>query len=121
MGNERDFVNRERKIFWVKFVHSLIFFVMTVCILYVLYSGVVNRVGWLTLFCILLVFGEGAAVAINRGRCPLTTMAENMGAEDGSVTGIFLPRWLADRVFVIWGPIFLGACVLVLIRQIVNR
>lgn len=114
-------MDRERKIFWVKFVHSLIFIMMTVCILYVLYSGVVDRIGWLTLFCILVVFVEGAAVAINRGRCPLTTMAEDMGAEDGSVTGIFLPRWLAKRVFVIWGPTFLGACVLVLIRHVVNR
>ena len=114
-------MNREQKIFWVKFVHSLIFFMMTACILYVLYSGVFDRVGWLTLFCILLVIGESAAVAINRWRCPLTTMAEDLGAEDGSVTGIFLPRWLADRVFVIWGPAFLGACVLVLVRQIVDK
>ena len=64
------------------------------------------------------VIAEGTALALNRGRCPLTTMAENMGAEDGSVTGIFLPRWLADRAFVIWGLTFIGACILVLIRQI---
>jgi hypothetical protein len=86
----------------------------------VLYSGLFNRVGWWTLIAIVLVFAEGTALALNRGRCPLTTLAENMGAEDGSVTGIFLPRWLADRVFIIWGSTFLGASALVLIRQIIN-
>lgn len=114
-------MNQEHKIFWVKFVHSLIFFLMTACILYVLYSGLFNRAGWWTVFCIVLVFVEFTALGLNRGRCPLTTLAENMGAEDGSITGIFLPRWLAHRVFVIWGPTFLGACVLVLIRHIMNR
>jgi hypothetical protein len=115
---EKDFVDREHKIFWVKFVHSFFFFLMTVCILYVLYSGLFNRVNVLTWIAIVLVIGEGLALAINRGRCPLTTLAENMGAEDGSVTGIFLPRWLAKRVFHIWPVVFLGGCILVVIRQI---
>jgi hypothetical protein len=113
-------VNQKQKIFWVKVVHSFFFFLMTACILYVLYSGVFNRVGWLTVVAIVLVIAEGSALALNGGRCPLTTLAENMGAEDGSVTGIFLPQWLADKVFVIWGVAFLGACVLVLIRQLIN-
>ena len=111
-------MHQQRKIFWVKAVHSLIFFVMTACILYVLYSGLFDRVGWWTLIVIVLVVVEGAALALNRGRCPLTTLAEDMGAEDGSITGIFLPRWLADRVFIIWGVTFVAACVLVLLRQV---
>lgn len=114
-------VDRKQIIFWIKFVHSFIFFLMTACILYVLYSGLFNRVGWLTLISIVLVVVEGIALAINRWRCPLTTLAENMGAEDGSVTGIFLPRWLAKRAFIIWTGVFLGACVLVLVREIVNK
>jgi hypothetical protein len=116
----KDFVDQEHKIFWVKFVHSLFFFLMTVCILYVLFSGLFNRVGVLTWIAIVLVISEGLVLAINRGRCPLTTLAEDMGAEDGSVTGIFLPRWLAKRVFHIWPVVFLGACVLVVIRRISN-
>jgi len=113
-------MDQEHKIFWVKFVHSFFFILMTVCILFVLYSGLFNRVSVLTWIAIVLVIGEGLALAVSRGRCPLTILAENMGAEDGSVTGIFLPRWLADRVFHIWPPVFLGGCVLVVIRQIFN-
>jgi hypothetical protein len=113
-------LSQEHKIFWVKTIHSFLFFLMTACILYVLYAALFDRVGKWAVVAIALVIVEGAALALNRGRCPLTTLAEDLGAEDGSVTGIFLPRWLADRVFVIWGLTFVGACVLVLIRQIVD-
>ena len=35
---------------------------------------------------------------------PLRTMAENCGAENGQISDIFLPKWLADRLF----PIGMG-------------
>ena len=120
-GGRRQIVNRERKIFWIKFVHSLFFILMTVCLLYLLYSGLFDRVGWLTLIAIVLMFGEGVVLAASRCRCPLTKLAEDLGAEDGSVTGIFLPHWLAKRVFIIWPPLFVGACILVLIRYLHAR
>jgi len=113
-------MNNERKIFWVKFVHSFAFFLFTACILYVLYSGIFNRIGWVTYSSIGLVVVEGLVLGLNRWRCPLTALAENMGAEDGSVTGIFLPRWLAKRVFMVWIPVFVGACILVAVRAIAN-
>jgi hypothetical protein len=105
----------------VKFVHSIFFIFFTVCVFYVLYSGVFNRIGWLTLAAIVFVFAEGVVLSYYRWRCPLTKLAEDLGAEDGSVTGIFLPRWLADRVFLIWTPLFVAASVLVLIRRIIGR
>jgi hypothetical protein len=68
-----------------------------------------------------IVIVEGLALGLNGWRCPLTTLAENLGAEDGSVTGIFLPQWLAKRVFLIWTPVFVGACILVVIRAITKN
>lgn len=109
-------MNNERKIFWIKFVHSIAFFLFTACIAYVLYAGIFNHIGWMTFACMVVVVAEGLAIALNRFRCPLTTLAENLGAEDGSVTGIFLPRWLAKRVFLIWGQLFVAGCILVAIR-----
>jgi len=41
---------------------------------------------------------------MNRGRCPLTQLVEAMGAENGRVSDIFLPRWLADRIPQLVGP-----------------
>lgn len=111
-------MNKKQQIFWVKFIHSFLFFLMTMCICYVLYSGVVNRVTWLTLLSIFLVLGEGIVLAVAGWRCPLTTLAERYGAESGSVTDIFLPGWLARWVFVVWGAVFLGSCVLLLARRV---
>jgi len=42
---------------------------------------------------------EGVALLLNRGRCPLTTLAEKYGADKGSVTDMFLPSWMGRQVF----------------------
>ena len=34
----------------------------------------------------------------NRGHCPLTRLVEDLGADSGRVSDIFLPRWFADRI-----------------------
>ena len=114
-------MNKERTILLVKLVHGGIFLLMTACILCVLYAGVFDRVGRLAYAGIIIVVVEGVALGINRWRCPLTTLAENLGAKDGTVTGIFLPGWLATRVFYIWTPAFVLGCVLVLVRALGNR
>jgi hypothetical protein len=53
-----------------------------------------------------LVGGECLIYAGNRFRCPLTGLAEELGAESGSVTDIFLPRWLAANIANIYGPLY---------------
>jgi hypothetical protein len=40
--------------------------------------------------------------------CPLTPLAEELGASSGSVTDIYLPDWLSRRV-----PLFGGGTLLV--------
>jgi hypothetical protein len=42
-----------------------------------------------------VVAGETLVFAANGFRCPLTKVAEDLGATSGSVTDIFLPRWFA--------------------------
>jgi len=46
------------------------------------------------------------AYAGNGWRCPLTSLAEGLGAERGSVSDIYLPRWLATKLAEITSPIF---------------
>lgn len=48
--------------------------------------------------------GESIVFVMNRGRCPFTQLVEAMGAENGRVADIFLPRWLADRIPQLVGP-----------------
>ena len=53
-----------------------------------------------------MVLIEGFILLANGWRCPLTVYAERLGAPSGSVTDLFLPRWLADRAFLVCGGTF---------------
>jgi hypothetical protein len=93
------FFMQNNKVFVIKFVHSVIFLFMVACLFYILYCAIARRYDWTLLAALILAFIEGAALVLNRGRCPLTSLAEKYGAVDGSVTGIFLPGWLARYTF----------------------
>src|SRR5512144_57875 len=56
---------------------------------------------------------EEVVLAASGGKCPLTVAAERLGAIDGSVNDIFLPRWFADRIFLICGTSFVIGCAFV--------
>ena len=47
--------------------------------------------------------------AANGFRCPLTEIAERVGAQHGSVTDIYLPRWFARNLPVIHVPVIVLA------------
>jgi hypothetical protein len=108
-------------IFLIKLLHTLIFFVLSAGILYTVYSGIANRVTRWTKWAMVSIVVEGAALLLNGGVCPLRTWAEQLGDARGSVTDIFLPRWLADRIFTLCTPLYLIGCALVLARMFGNR
>ena len=87
------------KLFFIKSVHSIIFFFVAACLAYILYAGITRTYDWYLAVAIGTVLIEGLALLFNHGRCPLTTFAEKRGAEIGSVTDIFLPAWCARHVF----------------------
>lgn len=95
---------RGAAIFAVKLVHSAVFLSVAASILQVFYAGVTNRGSRWTRFSLALAVGESLVFAANRFRCPLTGLAESLGAESGQVTDIFLPRWFADRIPWIFTP-----------------
>ncbi len=103
-------------VFCIKLVHSVIFWVLTICVLYALYSGIADRLGRWTWIALLAVLAEGIVLSISRWRCPLTTLAERQGASTGRVSDLFLPRWFADRLFGICGTLFAVACAAILVR-----
>jgi hypothetical protein len=100
----------------IKLVHTLIFWVLSACVLYSLFSAVADRLTawtWLAVGAILL---EGIVLAAFGGTCPLTLLAERLGAARGSVADIFLPKWLADRIFPICGTTYAMALLIILFR-----
>jgi hypothetical protein len=88
-----------KKIFAIKFVHSVIFIFMVACLVYILYCAATGRYDWTLLIALIAIFIEGLALLLNRWRCPLTTLAERYGAANGAVTDIFLPEWLTRHTF----------------------
>ena len=103
-------------IFKIKLVHTLIFWILSVCTVYALFSGMANRITAWTWVAVVLLLVESVVLAASGWTCPLTILAERRGALRGSVTDIFLPKWLADRIFPVCGTTYGIALVLILWR-----
>lgn len=96
----------------IKVVHTTAWFAIESCFSYVLYSGLAKRSDRRAALAGGVVAVECLVFAANGFRCPLTAVAESFGAERGSVTDIFLPRWLARNLPVIHVPLLVLAVVL---------
>ena len=90
----------------IKAIHSLIFLVLQTSIFYLVYKGLRGETDRKSAVVTTVVGAECLIYAGNGFRCPLTGLAENLGAESGSVTDIFLPKWLAANVARIYTPLF---------------
>jgi hypothetical protein len=93
-------------------VHTLAWFSVESCMLYLLYAGLKGRPDRRAAVAAAVVAGESMVFAANGFRCPLTDVAERLGAERGSVTDIYLPRWFAHNLPAIHVPLLLLAVLL---------
>ena len=100
----------------IKVIHTVIFVLLSCCVLYVFASGALNRITPWTWVAAVAIVVEGLVLVASGGRCPLTTVAERLGAVDARVSDIFLPRWFADRIFPICTAVFLIGCAFVAAR-----
>lgn len=107
-----------KTVFYIKLVHSLLLFLIVVSTVYVFITAALDQINSLTWWAFGVAAVEGLALILNGWRCPLTDLAENHGAEVGSVADIFLPRWLSDYLFTIFGIIFSVTCILLVWRLI---
>lgn len=103
-------------LFWIKLVHTAIFWVLSLCVLFALYSGIADRVTLWTWVAVGLLLVESVVLVVSGWVCPLTLLAERQGAANGSVSDLFLPRWLSDRIFPVCGTLFAVALALLLWR-----
>lgn len=88
----------------IKGLHTLLFLLISASILYVFWAGLSGRGLRRARPAAAIALLECAIVVANRGRCPLTDLAEHLGADSGRVSDIFLPRWFADRIPYIFTP-----------------
>ena len=82
----------------IKPAHTAIFLVNSAAILHIFVAGIRNHPSPWTGPALAVALAESTVFVANRGRCPLTNMAEGLGAKSGRVSDIFLPRWFADRI-----------------------
>ena len=97
----------------IKLIHTVIFWILSLCVLYALVSGLADRITAWTWVAVGLLLVESVVLMVSGWTCPLTILAERQGALRGSVTDIFLPTWLADRIFPICGTLYGIALVLI--------
>ena len=93
----------------VKLIHTLIWFSIESCMAYVLWAGFTRRSDRRAAIAAGVVAGETVIFVANGFRCPLADVAQRLGAESGSVTDIYLPRWLAHNLPAIHVPLIVLA------------
>jgi len=101
----------------VKAVHTLAWFSIEACMVDVLVAGLAGRSDRRAALAGAVVAGECAVFAANGFRCPLTGVAERLGAERGSVTDIYLPAGFARNLPAIHVPL-VAAAVLLHVRNL---
>jgi hypothetical protein len=113
---------RRAAIVGIKLLHSGIFLLNSAAILHTFVVGVAGRPSRWTGPALVVAFAEVVVFLANHGRCPLTDLVEYLGAEDGRVSDIFLPRWFADRIPQLCAPLlFIGALGLACRRLLTGR
>jgi hypothetical protein len=93
----------------VKVVHTAIWMTVETCMLYSIYAGLRGESGRRAAIAGGVVAAETAIFLGNGAHCPLTELAESLGAGNGSVTDIFLPDRLARNLPAIHVPMVLLA------------
>ena len=109
MTDARPAARHDAAIKVTKAVHTVAWFSIESCVLYLLYTGFARRSGRRAAIAAGVVAGECLVFAANGFRCPLSDVAERLGADHGSVTDIYLPRWFARHLPAIHVPLLLIA------------
>jgi len=93
----------------VKVVHTAAWFSIESCMIYVLWAGLTGRSDRRAAVAAAVVAGECVVFAANGFRCPLTDVAQRLGAEDIAVTDIYLPSWFAHYLPAIHVPLIVAS------------
>ena len=89
----------------IKTAHTMIWLSVEIAMGYLLFAGLTRRPGRSVVAAGVVVAGESLVYLANGARCPLTQLAESVGADRGSVTDIYLPSWLARNLPAIHVPL----------------
>lgn len=100
----------------VRAIHTAVFFVELASIGWLVVSGWLGRRDRTVAVAAGLVAAEGLVFVSNAGVCPLTPVAERLGARRGSVSDIFLPDAVA-RTIPQWSTALVAVAVVLHVRS----
>ena len=109
-------MDNSKKLSLVKILHTAIWCVFVVAILFVLYAGVFDKVNTLVWYCIGLIIIEGMVLFACKWRCPLTILGSRYTSDTQVGFDICIPKRLAKHNKTIFSTLFIIGVILVLWR-----
>jgi hypothetical protein len=97
----------------IKLLHTVIWAILAGSIVALPFAGVLRRFRWAAILTGLVLL-ECAVLALNRGRCPLSDLAQRFTADRADNFDIYLPNWLARYNKDIFGVLFIAGELVVL-------
>jgi len=97
----------------IKLLHTMVWAILAGSIVVLPLAGVLRRFRW-TAILTGLVLLECGVLAVNRGRCPLSDLAQRFTDSHADNFDIYLPNWLAQYNKVIFGVLFIAGELVVL-------
>jgi hypothetical protein len=94
---------RNQALVAIKGLHTAIFVSVFAAVVLTLWDGLRGSPGKRTAIAGGMVLAESALYVSNNQICPLTPLAEELGAERGSVVDMFLPAAVARRIPLVAG------------------
>jgi hypothetical protein len=91
----------------IRSVHTAAFALIAGCILVFTWDAIRGRDGHRSLVAAGIAIAETVIYGSNNQVCPLTPLAEELGAESGTVTDIYLPRAVSVRIPMLGGSALL--------------
>jgi hypothetical protein len=82
----------------IRVIHSAAFAAIAASVVVVAWDGARARPRRRTAAAGGIAIGETVLYLSNNQVCPLTPLAEELGAASGTVTDLYLPRWLSNRI-----------------------
>lgn len=96
----------------IKAIHTVLFASIGAAIVLFVWDGLRAQPQRRTAYALGVALGESAVYLSNNQVCPLTPLAEELGAASGSVVDIFLPDAVARRIPLVSSSALIGGIVL---------
>lgn len=105
-----------KKLFYIKLMHTIIWFFYVFVFFYILYIGIFNKINLYLWIAIGFEIIEGIILIIFKGKCPLTVLGYKYTDNPEVGFDIYLPKWLAKYNKIIYSSGLVIAMFIIIYR-----